>query len=185
MSRVWYSPFIVQFAAALALAAVALAEPSAKLEEDISKGRAWGRTAEGLALSIATEKRTYAPGEQIVLNVLLRNFGETPVLLIEQNPLWSYRPTVLFPDGKKAPITIHGKTVSEDDVGSGISECGHLLEPGEMRCVEFVMNKLYDFTRSGKYTVSVRRMHFAPAEKGNRSSGSDPSVFPQAAHARD
>jgi hypothetical protein len=150
------------FAAVVPYSVLAFAEREPATEADVSDRRMWGKTVEGLSLSIITKKNEYASGETIVLNVLLKNAGKKNVLLIEERPLWSYRPTVLGPDGKKRPIIINGKTVAEDDLGS-ISSMGMVLKPGEIRCVEFVMNKLYDFSRSGKYIVSVRRLHFAPA----------------------
>jgi hypothetical protein len=163
MSRTLFSFRSAALAAVLTVPALALAEPNRTFERDLSNGREWGRTIDGLAVSIATNKRVYAPGEQIILNVLLKNVGHERVHLTETAPLGSYRPIVLLPDGKESPLTLRGRVLTDSALGGG-SASGAVLEPGACRCVEFVLNQLYDLTQGGKYVVSVRRVLFGNAK---------------------
>ena len=108
---------IVHLATVWALPVFAIAEPERKGEPDITEGRQWVSNVEGIAISIATDKQRYAPGEQIVLNVLLKNVGNSEVHLWETYVLDSYRPTVFLPDGKKSPLTLDGRIANGDDLG--------------------------------------------------------------------
>jgi hypothetical protein len=158
MSRFTRIVRVFQTVTLLAVPALALAASGQQREKHAVGGRLWGSTVNGMALSIATEKDKYALGEEILLNVLLKNVGDKEASLWEEAPAYSYKPSVLLPDGKACPLTPFGKSLLRDD-SQGISSSSIRLKSGEMACVEFVMNRLYDFTRNGKYKVSVRRIN--------------------------
>jgi hypothetical protein len=56
-----------------------------------------------------TEKATYAPGEQIFLNLCFKNVGKQDVKVVQANPLIVYEISVLFADGKAVPLTRYGE----------------------------------------------------------------------------
>ena len=115
----------------------------------------WGTAVKGQAISIATEKVTYAPEEAIVLNVVLKNVGQDDVLVVAMIPLGMYRLTVLLPGGKEAPLMLRGKIVYANR-GDG-SRSRLMLKPGEQRRVKFALSRLFDFSLAGEYTVFVQR----------------------------
>jgi hypothetical protein len=168
MIRFRHSFRAFQLAVLLACPTLALAEPITEPANDLTRGRQWGNATEGLALSIAAEKQRYAPGEHIVLNVLLKNSGESEVLLWDNYVLVDYRTTVLGPDDRRRPLRLDGRVVNEENLW-GISSTSHKLRPREINCVELVMDRLYDFTQEGRYVISVERVRVIPAQETGRS----------------
>jgi hypothetical protein len=69
------------------------------------------------------------------------------------HPLETYLLTALCSDGKPTPLTLYGKDAIKPDGTKNLGKLG----PGEEMCDELVLNRLFDFTLSGVYTVSVQR----------------------------
>jgi hypothetical protein len=147
--------------------AVAAPEPQAGTEpaaESAGEGkREWGKETEGQAISIMTKKATFASGELVVLTISLRNVGSQDTKIITQAPLGSYDIEVLGRNGEKVPLTLRGKVESET-VGYGSSSVT-LLKKGQECTVEVPLNRLFDMSLPGKYTVSVTREVWKPGVK--------------------
>ena len=135
--------------------ALAQTKPGPEMKEE-SK-REWGEAVEGQAISISSEKATYAPGERIVATLSIKNAGRQDVDVTTAAFLMLYDITVLLPDGKEAPLTLFGKRVTESS-RSGGSVSSQVLKPGEQISLEFDLSTLFDFSLDGKYTVWARRI---------------------------
>lgn len=131
------------------------AETGTLADGETGSKREWGEPVEGQAISIATEKASYSPGERIVLNVCFKNVGENDVPGVLTSPLHVYRITVLLPNQKEAPYTLFGKAHLGFPGGGGASTS--VLRPQEERCAEIDLSRLFDMSRSGKYTVVATR----------------------------
>jgi hypothetical protein len=123
-------------------------------ESEKTVERTWGTAVEGQALSAMTEKAAYAPGERIILNVSFKNVGREDVKIVQTNPLALYHVSVLLPDGKPAPLTLFGKGTANCPI---FARSVGTLRPGQETSATLPLSRLFDFTLSGKYTVSVQR----------------------------
>ena len=101
--------------------------------------RVWGKPVEGQAISIATGRVAYPPGERIVLNIRFKNFGDKDVPFRIMNILYEYDVAVslvggadrdavydgehgavrAIPESGKVPHTLLGKTSLESGKGGG------------------------------------------------------------------
>ena len=147
-------------------------KPRSPKSEDAA--RAWGKTVEGQAVSIATEKASYAPGERIVLNIRFKNFGNTELRVRTMDSLYMYDvavslvggthrdavfdgehgPVRAIPESGKVPHTLFGKIRLEPAKGEAPSPS--VLKPGQYRSVAVDLTRLFDFSLEGKYVVSVQ-----------------------------
>ena len=153
VTRVRCSICIVQFVGVLLAPALVLAETGPGSEKDKMVERQWGKAFKGLAVSIASERSSYGPGERIVLSVLLKNSGQKDTRVATPAPLAIFRPTVQLPDGKESPLTLRGRMLTESAREGGVG--GVILAPGKALRVDLVLDRLYDFSLSGKYAISV------------------------------
>jgi hypothetical protein len=132
-----------------------LAVPS---DTDATPKRHWGKTfGGGLAMSIATDKSTYAPGERVILDLLLRNVGESDVNVSSLDMFLGFRIIVSLPDGKTVPYSRWGKqrrTSANEREGSRF---GAPFAPGQQLECKINLSRLFDFTEEGKYRIVVNR----------------------------
>lgn len=156
MFRVSCISWILQFATVLLLPSVVMAETDLKSEVKKPPERVWGKPVEGQRLSISAEKRTYCPGERIFLNICFQNVGQTDVEITVCRPLGVFEINVLLPEGKPAPFTLKGKR-SYDNSSMG-SMSARVVKPQEQICTDIELNRLFDMTLNGKYSVTVRRI---------------------------
>jgi len=119
--------------------------------------RQWGKAVEGQAISIATDKTVYAPGDRIVLTTTLKNVGRKDVEFWERGPLATYEVKVLLPSEKEAPLTLYGQQAARAAKGGGSVFGGPPLKSGEENSSSLVVSRFFDFSLSGKYKISERR----------------------------
>ena len=125
-------------------------QPAKKPDE-----RAWGIPLNGQALSITTDKKTYAPLEPIILTIFFKNVGQKPVRVTEDNAfLNDYDIKVRQPDNDVCPWTAYGRRKHEVMT---TATRGFNLEPGGERICILPLNRLFDMTRDAVYTIMVGR----------------------------
>lgn len=94
-----FTGVVVVVVAALALSMISHGETDGKQAEQ----GVWGEPADGLSCSIRANKAVYAPGEDILLDVFLRNDNMMPVKVI--------RPVIHFSySGDALPLQVSGPT---------------------------------------------------------------------------
>jgi hypothetical protein len=145
--------FLFRFVAIVLFPVIAIAQNEPKAAHLDAK-REWGKAVEGQALSIATEKTVYAPGERVVLNVAFKNVGQKIVFIGVDYFFNSNSVKVMFADGKDVPLTSYGKLYAKRKGGSGFT---FDAKPGEYLHIEIELNRMFDMTLAGKYRISVQR----------------------------
>ena len=116
--------------------------------------RKWGDVVGGQALSVATEKSAFAPGERIVLNIRFNNVGKADVRATLDGTLDIYEVAVLLPDGKPAPQTLFAKNYYRRRSGS---RSYPVLKPGRYYADTINIARLFDFSVNGKYVITAKR----------------------------
>jgi hypothetical protein len=143
-------------AAAIAVLLLALASLACLASDGDGKHkREWGETIDGQAVSIATDKSEYSPGERIIVDILYKNVGEKDLTISNLRLFTGFELVVLLPNGKPVPLTRFGqKHLTNSRSGS---ESSLVLGPGQQ--IEFQLNltRLFDLTTGDKYKVIVVR----------------------------
>jgi hypothetical protein len=159
------------FVAAVCPVPTSRAEPPAEHAADAKGGqagrveekRAWGEPVEGQALSIATEKAVFACGEDVVVQMRLKNVGRTVVVdprhvCVAHCALY-YSFSVTLPNGAAAQMTELGRVWFQPrEWGSGDHPMGWTgrLEPGECFGERVSLDSYFDMTTPGKYIVEAK-----------------------------
>lgn len=126
---------------------------------------AGGEIVDGYRLFAATDRRAYKLGETVNLTVKLTNAGDGEVSVINAAHDTTYEVDITVPrvgigpggeTADKAPLTLKGRARAQTALHRG----NHItpVAPGESVTIEMPdLNRLYDMTLSGKYTIVVRR----------------------------
>ena len=157
--------------AILLASAIASLESGAASENGAQKEIGWGDAVDGQAISIATEKDVYEASERIVLTLRIKNVGEAEVPIRYPVP-FEYDLRVLLVDSPHAkaidrrnapvvplkgavPRTLYG-VLQLERLGS-TTGASAALKPGDHRAVQIDVNRLFDMSVAGKYTISAQR----------------------------
>ncbi|MGA2061285.1 MAG: hypothetical protein ABSG67_12435 [Thermoguttaceae bacterium] len=123
--------------------------------------REWGKVVEGQAISIETNKTSYAPEERIVLTILYKNVGQKSVdTLFTGNIFATYDIKVFLPDGKETQITNFKKQVCGDSITPRFPGyvSTSLTKPGEEKSRgDIPLSRYFDFSCEGTYTIIVQQ----------------------------
>jgi hypothetical protein len=114
------------------------------------------------SISISTKKKLYESGEPISIIVELKNVGAAD-LFVERGGFARYDFTVLFNDKEHVPHTLYGKKILERKQIGSLAMLD--LKPGEKTSMEFPLSRLFDFSLSGYYEISVTRKIKDPVTK--------------------
>ncbi|BCM92343.1 hypothetical protein IAD21_04222 [Abditibacteriota bacterium] len=106
----------------------------------------------GFALITSIDKASYKPTEPIILDMKLKNQRTTNVAYWTGSPFSIFNISVTAPNGAPASLTEYGKQKMGPITGSHF---GRILKPGDEITGQFLLNRLYDMTLSGKYKISV------------------------------
>jgi hypothetical protein len=117
--------------------------------------REWGQQTQGLALSIMTSNKNFSVEEPIALNISLKNVGKEDTVVPVALPLALYEIKIKLPNKQAALLTSYG-TNAIDNAQEG-SVAHHILKPGEETASVVSLDKIFDLSSKGKYTVSVTR----------------------------
>ena len=108
--------------------------------------------ADPIQVEMSAPKERYLGGEPVILTVVLRNNTLKPVSFLMLGP--KYELVVRYNSGRKRG---KGKQVllftkgKEDSTGEEIAE--HIVGPSESWQYKIVLNRLFDMSRAGTYTV--------------------------------
>ena len=121
----------------------------------------WGPTVKGCRLSVGADKTSYHVSEPIRLRLVMENVGEGKIQAQSFRLTKDYKFDLRLPNGDSAPLTLFGKRRFSLHKAGSISVL--VLEPGETETASFsrsnrlYLNRLYDMTLAGEYTLTVRR----------------------------
>ncbi len=118
------------------------------------KERQWGEKKEGLAISIVVSEADYKKSDDIVLDILLKNFGANPVPLVVRSQWIDYTYVVSNSLGQHTMKNAFGR--QREEAGQEGRKMIVDLRPGESRSDEFELSKAFDL-KPGTYTVFVAR----------------------------
>jgi len=119
------------------------------------------------ALSIRAKHDEFRVGEEIRIEIVLKNISAQPLLAAPVIPTaeTSYRAYVQDEKGNSAPETRLSRQLRSDKDEAGretvtVFETGPVgyLQPGESTKEEIILGRLYDLSRPGKYTVRVQAL---------------------------
>lgn len=139
---------------ALGVAAAMSGEEAASKEPIV-----WGAAKEGCRLALKASLQQYRIDQPISVAMTLKNDSNNNVKFEVAKILMSYKFDVRLPDGGAAPLTLEGKKQSAGYVGV----ISRHLRPGELITEDIPMlNRFYDMTLSGEYTVTAYRRLVLP-----------------------
>ncbi len=112
----------------------------------------WGRTSEGLRLSVETSKTLFLTGETVTTTIRLWNTTGHGVRLPSTVPLRDFRISVTDSMGKSVDMTDIAK---REQMFLGVANDG--LGGTERRQFDVHLDKLFEMGAPGKYTIVVKR----------------------------
>jgi hypothetical protein len=99
-------------------------------------------------------KPAFAPGEPVIITLTLRNETEAEIYRIDTNSIRDNQLEIKNSAGEKMPLSERGKKVLESPVLRCIVS---RMGPGQVVQYEINVLDAYDLSRSGAYTVIVKR----------------------------
>ncbi len=116
----------------------------------------FGKISDGWQLTAQLKYAETAAGEPVQLTLMLRNASKGKLVYGEVSPGFDYFRTLTIKDhkGKDVPMTGYGKPWRENN--ELFKFVSRTLEPGQM--VKFTLNLslVYDLTKPGTYTITVK-----------------------------
>jgi len=140
------------------------------------KGRGTTRTLAGspvgtaalveadLRLIASLPRRGVTGGEPIILKLSLTNTTSKDVIVVESNPLADYKIDVRDQRGRPVPPTPEGKDLLFHSLWVG-RRLSVRLAPGDKKVETFEINKVYDMSKPGSYTVTGSRRALTDVDK--------------------
>lgn len=126
------------------------------------------RTYTGFLLVAQAEKAVIGPNEPVNLRLTIKNVSKRVRFIRETSAIEQYRLVVLDERGKPAPVTEYGEKElkpKEDHLGRMMKA----IEPGEESRNTIEVNKLYDMSSPGTYSVTAWRISY---DKDGMEAGS-------------
>ena len=130
----------------------------ARLFAERSKAR-----SEKLVLSLRLEKPVVRSGEPISLRFTLKNSNKHSVFVHESHPDIAYRLLLKNEKGLKVPLTEYGEWLQRTTQDTRLVTIE--VKPGEEKQDDVVLNKIFEMTAPGQYTVTTTRQVFFPNGK--------------------
>jgi hypothetical protein len=113
-------------------------------------------TSEGLQLVVKTEKATFTTGEPILLSVFARNNGAKPLFIVDTyHPEWDTKFVVRNEAEESAALTEDGERLTKSI--AIFRDIRVEINPGDEVQKDFVINKLFEMTAPGRYSITVKR----------------------------
>lgn len=136
--------------------------------EETSVSR-WGPTSRGCRLSIQATQPSFRYDQPIRVELILANVGEKPVRIFEEPVMVMYRIQVKSPDGEAAPLTAEGQRQMKE-LENEAARRSITINPGKTFSDRIVMlNRLYDMTIQGEYTVTISVLNVAVLGTADKS----------------
>ncbi|MBV9470075.1 MAG: hypothetical protein JO316_25550 [Abitibacteriaceae bacterium] len=116
-------------------------------------------SATGLHLSVEMERAEVYAGEQVVAKVTLRNESSTTISYWGVYDDESFTYTIKDWRGN-VPLTRYGKLVIKPPGGPiySVMVLTHHLKPGQEYKCRILLNRLYDMTPPGKYSITLQKI---------------------------
>jgi len=140
-----------------ALAATKAAKPPAK---EVSGSNA----ATGYLLSVTLEKPEVSASEPVVIRVAVKNGSKESISYILELPEKTFKLSVKDAKGREVPLTAYGKRLFGKRPQGESGTQGVNLKPGAKSEFRMLVNRIYDMTVSGTYTIVARRAFPNPRE---------------------
>lgn len=135
----------------------------------------WGAVSEGFQLSAEMEKVVFQLGTPIPLKLTVKNASRRTLKLPVSLPEIDYKVIIKDEKGGIIPLTQYGEASRNPrDISRN-----HLLDmkPGEQISEQLSIAKIFNITRSGHYSVSVRRRILRQSDKVPAEVESNPVQF--------
>jgi hypothetical protein len=127
-------------------------------------GVQWGPSVDGMRLRAMTDAPSYGLMEPILLRVEIQNVGSKARGTLSLGLLDDCTLEVTGPTGEKSPLTLWGRVESKHPPGG--SAVYTSLAPGASLTLSGLINRKYDMTLEGKYTLVV---HWPPGGPGSHT----------------
>ncbi len=125
----------------------------------------WGAELNGGQLALKVDQEESDPCTPIVIKLYIRNVGKTPLIFLSSN---TYRDTPLVVKDEKGiemPLTRFGEYILNSTFSMGLR--GGELDNDDEEEVTILVNRLYDMTKRGTYSITAKRKVVKRDEKGN------------------
>ena len=107
-------------------------------------------------LSATLEKESARAAEPVVIFIILKNISQQPGSFVRSSLLRDYNVSVTNEKGEEMPLTRFGR-LEHDAAGGHFRRIVQSIAPGEQVQDRLLVNRLYDMTMEGKYTVRIQR----------------------------
>lgn len=119
--------------------------------------------SKGIQLTVRTEKESFDSDEVVLLLLSVRNTTRRAVFLVETYSAREYKFDVKNEKGEDVLLTEEGQHLLTNNA---VYRSGPLtIEPGEEKQHNVSINRIYDMTAPGTYSVTVRRKIFKMSGK--------------------
>ncbi len=136
--------------------------------------RHWGDKTEELAISISVPEASFKASDEIVLNIILKNFGLIPASIVVRSPWADYAFVPHNGHGQEVPMNQYGRKRAEASLEG--RKMTYDLQPGETRSEEFELSRSFKL-EPGTYTLFVTRAFQLPGHSTALRVKSNPITF--------
>lgn len=136
------------------IAYILMSVNAAGAEPLINKITSIGGAAGGITITVELSKSIYSAGTPISLAVRLKNVDEQEVKLRVANQYTMYKIVVTDEEGIEMPKTLFAQ---KQFWGAAFPKSFISLAPGQEYSVVLPINRLFDMTLAGKYTINVSK----------------------------
>ena len=136
---------------------------------DGDKELEWGKEVEGVRFGIAPLSPSFRYDQPVILHMTVKNFQKVEIHISSGPYMGIYLFDVRLPNGKPAPLTLEGTRQKNDRVFN-VSTSN--LAPGESHTERIMLNRYYDMTMLGEYTITIQRH----VQRPGRGAGGSPSA---------
>ncbi len=127
---------------------------------DEKQKEAWGPKVAGCRLSVTVDQMSYHVSAPISLQITIKNGGKERVSITRSDWMLVYDFDFRLPNGDPVPMTLEGR---RQESIAGMTSVAKALEPGGVESDTIpILNRLYDMSLTGEYTLTVKR-RFYPA----------------------
>ena len=140
---------------ALSVGVKRVVEAASDVKDDVVK-EAWGNVVGGAELGIFVDKNVFSPCEPIIIVVKLKAVGGKSVGYEFTGRERDYRVSVKDKDGKDVPLTRYGARMKAN-AGEVFMRMFRTLDANQEATEQLLVNRSYDMTLSGRYTIVVDR----------------------------
>ncbi|HEX5733475.1 MAG TPA: hypothetical protein VF131_11635 [Blastocatellia bacterium] len=112
--------------------------------------------SDSVQLFVQTEEEMYIPGEPILLKVVVRNNTQNTIFIVDtRNPARDFKFDVRNEEGESVALTKDGEDLVNNT--AIFRRVAVEIKPGKEVEHSFTINKLFEMTVPGTYSVTVKR----------------------------